>query len=191
MLFFFGGGGGIGSGFCQFQPGSGWYFSGSGQSRPEPQLDFLLTYKDHTSGGIGPPASQEHNCRPLSNRAGYAPVLVVKSFLPTLYHILNFLRLQGKAFFLDSIISWWTWWDMIPMQDTTLCFCNLDPSIFAGSGYRWCGSALIVCGSGSTKFVQCGSGSGTRPDPGQKIFISNHLLKIKKEKNIFKSVPQT
>ena len=30
-----------------------------------------------------------------------------------------------------------------------------------------CGFGLIVCGSGSTKFSECGSGS--RPDPGQKV----------------------
>ena len=46
-----------------------------------------------------------------------------------------------------------------------LTVCTNKTTLVALIAYvQWCGSALIVCGSGSTKFYQCGSGS--RPLPG-------------------------
>ena len=48
---------------------------------------------------------------------------------------------------------------------------------------QWCGSGLIVCGPGSTKFDECGSS----PDPGQIDFKPS--FKVKKEKNCLHFIP--
>ena len=56
---------------------------------------------------------------------------------------------------------------------------------FLGTQYmQWCGSAFIVCGSGSTKFDKCGSGSRTIN------YQIDFKPSFKKKKNIFKSVPK-
>ena len=59
-------------------------------------------------------------------------------------------------------MSVWLWWISLRILKS---ISHLEEQWY----FQWCGSTLIVCGSGYTKFYECASGSkfGSSPYPGQ------------------------